>query len=77
MEDKNQKAYEERRKDANWLSNHLGQYVGFVDGSMVVSGSKNHVLNELRRRFPDKQKFFAYVTEQEEIIDVPSALEVF
>jgi CheY-like chemotaxis protein len=75
--DNNIMAYKIFRRDRKWLSEHKGYFVGFIRG--IPRGKdkeKDKLLKELRSKNPRERIFMVKVEQTEEVIDMPTPLEV-
>ena len=77
QEDENIARYNRELEDSEWRRSNMGKVVGIVDGVIVcISKDVNQVLAELRKLHPMKKRFVKVVEAHEEILDVPTPLEV-
>ena len=66
-------AYRSLKADPVWLNHYLGHYVVFVGGEFIgASKDRKPLLEQGRREFPDRPRFFTKVEVDEPMIDIPS-----
>ncbi len=59
------------------LEKYKGQYLAFVDGKFIDhDSSKESLLTKIRKTYGDRPRFITQIADSEEIIDIPSPLEI-
>jgi hypothetical protein len=75
--DQNLVAYRRLRHNRRWMSEHVGQYVVFVDGHCVGSDrDRMALITDVRSRYPNRPRFITRVTraDYDQVLDIPSDL---
>lgn len=77
LRDENIIAYKALRLNKSWLFEHNGYYLAFAHGNLVEKNkTRGKLLEQARRNYPNQRLFIIKVTEEEEIIDLVTPLEV-
>ena len=75
--DVNYIAYQKLVSDEKWFEDNKGKYIAIVDGVVAgVNENESELLNMIRSSYPDKQRYFKKIGD-DEVIDMPSPLEIF
>lgn len=73
----NYSAYQMLRADSEWLAEHRGKYVAFLDGEMIADDpDRSSLLCRLRAEFPGCDIFLTQVEERETVIEIPAPLSL-